>query len=255
MTNTQLYLACAASLIYGIYALTLPKYWREETTEKVSLKNAFGLDALHLLKNRNMATFFIFSMFIGAALQITNVFGQPFLTDFSLNQAYTDSFTVKHPGILTSLSQISESLFILTIPFFMKRYGIKAVMLMSICGWILRFGFFGIGNPSGGFIFLILSMIVYGLAFDFFQISGSLFLEQQVKPSIRVSAQGIFILITNGLGTIIGTKFSGWVVDLFTNAEGVRNWQTIWFIFAAYVLVLAILFLIFFRPQKSMETA
>ena len=124
-------------------------------------------------------------------------------------------------------------------------------MLISIGGWMLRFGFFGIGNPGSGFIFLILSMIVYGLAFDFFQISGSLFIEQQVNPSIRISAQGIFIFMTNGVGTIIGTKLSGWVVDYFTDANGYRSWENIWFVFAGYALVLGILFLILFNPKKS----
>lgn len=250
-SKQQIYLAGAASLLYGIYALSLPKYRREYSSENVSIKNISGVDALHLFKERKMAIFFIFSMLIGSALQITNTFGQPFLTDFSLAGAYSDSFTVRHPGILTSISQISEALFILAIPFFLRKYGIKTVMLISIGGWMLRFGFFGIGNPGSGFIFLILSMIVYGLAFDFFQISGSLFIEQQVNPSIRISAQGVFIFMTNGVGTIIGTKLSGWVVDYFTDANGYRSWENIWFVFAGYALVLGILFLILFNPKKS----
>lgn len=250
-SKQQIYLAGAASLLYGIYALSLPKYRREYSSENVSIKNISGVDALHLFKERKMAIFFIFSMLIGSALQITNTFGQPFLTDFSLAGAYSDSFTVRHPGILTSISQISEALFILAIPFFLRKYGIKTVMLISIGGWMLRFGFFAIGNPGSGFIFLILSMIVYGLAFDFFQISGSLFIEQQVNPSIRISAQGIFIFMTNGVGTIIGTKLSGWVVDYFTDANGYRSWENIWFVFAGYALVLGILFLILFNPKKS----
>lgn len=250
-SKQQIYLAGAASLLYGIYALSLPKYRREYSSENVSVKNISGVDALHLFRERKMAIFFIFSMLIGSALQITNTFGQPFLTDFSLAGAYSDSFTVRHPGILTSISQISEALFILAIPFFLRKYGIKTVMLISIGGWMLRFGFFCIGNPGSGFIFLILSMIVYGLAFDFFQISGSLFIEQQVNPSIRISAQGVFIFMTNGVGTIIGTKLSGWVVDYFTDANGYRSWENIWFVFAGYALVLGILFLILFNPKKS----
>lgn len=250
-SRQQIYLASAASLLYGIYALSLPKYRREHSSENISIKNILGIDALHLFKERQMAIFFIFSMLIGSALQITNTFGQPFLTDFSLVGTYSDSFTVRHPGILTSVSQISEALFILAIPFFLRKYGIKTVMLMSIAGWMLRFGLFGIGDPGNGFIFLILSMIVYGLAFDFFQISGSLFIEQQVNPSIRISAQGIFIFMTNGVGTIIGTKLSGWVVDYFTDVNGYRSWESIWFVFAGYALVLGILFLILFNPKKS----
>lgn len=252
-TYNQLYLAAIVSIIYGLYALTLPKYAPLNTLGKVSFKSFIGLDALYLFKNYRMASFFVFSMLIGAALQITNTFGQPFLSDFASNPLYHDSFAIKHPGILTSLSQISEALFILAIPFFLKRFGIKIVMLMSIGAWVLRFGLFGIGNPGDGFIFLILSMIVYGMAFDFFNVSGSLFIEEETKPEIRASAQGIFVFMTNGLGTIIGTKGSGWIIDYFTLANGTKDWQSIWFTFAAYALILAVLFSIFFRMDKKKE--
>lgn len=250
-SKSQLYLAAIASIIYGIYALTLPKYSPLKSLEKSSIKSFLGLDALHLFKNYRMASFFVFSMLIGAALQITNTFGQPFLSDFANDPLYRDSFTIKHPGILTSISQMSEALFILTIPFFLKRFGIKTVMLMSIGGWFLRFGLFGIANPNEGFIFLILSMIVYGMAFDFFNVSGSLFIEQETKPQIRASAQGLFVFMTNGVGTIIGTKGSGWIVDHFTFADGTKDWPSIWYSFATYALILGILFALFFGWKKK----
>lgn len=245
----QLVLAAAVSFLYGLYALTLPKC-RPARTGDTSLSAAFGLEALALFKDRKMAVFFIFSMLIGAALQITNTFGQPFLSDFAANPAYRDSFATLHPGILTSVSQISEALFILSIPFFLKRYGIKTVILMSIGAWVLRFGLFAWGNPGEGFLLLLLSMIVYGMAFDFFNVSGSLFIEQETQPHIRASSQGLFILMTNGIGTIIGTKGSGWVVDYFTNDAGVRNWHLIWLTFAVYACILGILFAFTFRIVK-----
>lgn len=247
----QLYLAGGASILFAIYSLTLPASPPMQEGHKRSLASNLGLDAFKLFKEKKMATFFIFSMLLGAALQITNTFGQPFLSDFGKDAQYVESFAVQHPGILTSISQISEALFILAIPFFMKRFGIKTVMLMSMGAWVLRFGFFGIGNPGTGFIFLILSMIVYGMAFDFFNVSGSLFVEQETKPEIRASAQGLFILMTNGIGTIIGTVSSGWVVDYFTNSEGTKDWPIIWSSFACYALVVGILFAIFFRHGKK----
>lgn len=246
----QLYLASGVSLILGIYSFTLPKCPPAPSGEKKTLASSLGLDALHLFKDYKMATFFIFSMLLGAALQITNTFGQPFLTDFGVNPEYTDSFVVRHSGILTSISQMSESLFILAIPFFLRRFGIKTVMLMSMSAWVLRFGFFGIGNPGNGLIFLILSMIVYGMAFDFFNVSGSMFVEKSTSNKIRSSAQGLFILMTNGIGTIIGTLGAGWVVDYFTT-DGVVQWPNAWFTFSAYALIIGILFKILFKDNQN----
>ena len=175
------------------------------------------------------------------------MFGNPFLGDFGKVPEYADSFAVKHSNILISLSQISETLFILAIPFFLKRFGIKQVMLISMIAWVLRFGLFGVGNPESGLSLLILSMIVYGMAFDFFNISGSLFVDREAKPGIRASAQGLFMLMTNGIGAIAGGFFAGKVVDYFSDASGDKEWTNIWFSFAAYALVIAILFLLVFK--------
>lgn len=243
----QLYLSSASALFLGIYAFTMPACLPANIKSN-SLLSAFGLDALVLFRKRKMIIFFVFAMLLGAALQITNTFGGSFLLDFNTN--YADSFAVKHPGVLLSVSQISETLFILTIPFFLKRFGIKNVMLMSIFAWVLRFALFGIGDPGNGLFFLILSMIVYGMAFDFFNISGSLFVEQEADLNIRASAQGLFMLMTNGIGAYLGGKGSGWVVDHFT-VDGVRNWQSIWFTFAAYALVLGIIFPLVFRYKHN----
>jgi len=244
----QLYVSAASGLLLGLYAFTLPKCTPSKSGRKRSITATLGLDAFILFKERKMLTFFIFAMLLGAALQITNTFGSTFLQDFK--QTYADSFAVKHPSLLLSVSQISETLFILTIPFFLKRMGIKVVMLMSILAWVFRFGLFGLGNPGGGLVLLILSMIIYGMAFDFFNISGSLFVEREADIRIRASAQGLFMLMTNGLGAYFGGFFSGRVVDYFT-LNGVRNWQNIWFSFAGYALVLGIIFPLVFRYQHD----
>jgi MFS transporter, NHS family, xanthosine permease len=249
--NGQFYFAAAAGICTGLYCFTLPRTEISTSTEKKSFATRLGLDAFQLFKNPLMAKFFLFAMLLGAALQITNMFGKPFLTDFGKMPEYANSFAVKHSNILISLSQISETLFILAIPFFLKRFGIKQVMLISMIAWVLRFGLFGIGNPGSGLPLLILSMIVYGMAFDFFNISGSLFVDREAKPGIRASAQGLFMLMTNGLGAILGGIFAGKIVDYFTDAAGIKNWQNIWFTFAGYALIIAVLFLVAFKYKHN----
>ncbi len=251
LSNYQLYFSAVFSLILGLYSLTLPSCTIEKTNTKKTLSQAFGLDALVLFKNKKMAVFFIFSMLLGAALQITNMWGEAFLHDFRKIAAFENSFAVIHNGILMSVSQISETLFILTIPFFLKRFGIRKVMLMSMFAWVFRFGLFGIGNPTGvGLGFLILSMIIYGMAFDFFNISGSLFVEIEADSKIRGSAQGLFMIMTNGLGAMIGAYGSGIVIEIFTKND-TRNWHSIWFVFAAYALFIGIAFMCLFKYKHN----
>ena len=253
-SNLQLWVAGASAFLLGVYSFSLPKCPPAKSESKTML-SAFGLDALSLLKQKKMVIFFVFSMLLGAALQITNTYGDLFLSSFASIPEYADSFGVKHSVILLSISQMSETFFILAIPFFLRKFGIKQVMLISMLAWVLRFGLFGLGNPGSGLWMLILSMIIYGMAFDFFNISGSLFVEIEAKSNIRASAQGLFFMMTNGLGAIIGGYASGAVVDAFSvYSDGMlvsRNWPEIWYIFAGYALVIAILFAIVFRYKHQ----
>ena len=251
-TPGQFLLSGAASLVLSIYAFTMPACKPAKATRSASWFSSLGLDALVLFKRKKMAIFFLFSMLLGAALQITNAFGKPFLDDFGSVEEFKNTFAVNHPNILISISQISETLFILSIPFFLRRFGIKRVMLLSIIAWFFRFALFGVGDPGPGLIFLVMSMIIYGMAFDFFNISGSLFVEKEADITIRASAQGLFMLMTNGLGAFFGGMLSGWVVDLFT-VDGVKDWQGIWFTFAAYALVLGIAFQFVFKYKHEPE--
>ncbi len=246
----QLYISAASSLFLGIYAFTMPACPPENKTEGGNWVSALGLDAFVLFKQTKMAVFFIFSMLLGASLQITNTFGEAFLHDFAKD--FANYFAVLHPGLLMSVSQISETLFILTIPFFLKRFGIKKVMLMSMFAWVFRFGLFAIGDPGSGLIWLVLSMIIYGMAFDFFNISGSLFVEMEAEPKIRASAQGLFMIMTNGLGAFLGGTASGIVVDYFTHG-GVKDWTGIWLSFAAYSFIIGVLFALVFRYRHNPE--
>lgn len=250
-SEMQFYVAAIAAIVLGLYSFTLPACEPSKLQKNGSLMSAFGLDALVLFKQYKMVVFFLFAVLLGAALQVTNLFGEPFLDHFKLIPEYADAFAVKYSVVLLSLSQMSETFCILLIPFFLKRFGIKKVMLMSMVAWVLRFGLFAFGEPTGlGLGFLIMSMIVYGLAFDFFNISGSLFVEMETSPTMRASAQGLFILMTNGLGTIIGTKGSGYLMDLLTK-DNVTDYKTFWLILAAYALVVGILFALVFRYKHD----
>ena len=250
LSALQLYLSAGAALFLGVYAFTMPPCPPVKSQGKRSMVSALGLDAFVLFKRRQMLVFFIFAMLLGAALQITNAFGGAYLDDFKT--AYPGTFGVEHPNLLLSISQISETLFILSIPFFLQRFGIKKVMLLSIFAWVFRFGLFAVGDPGPGLWMLVLSMIIYGMAFDFFNISGSLFVDREADAGIRASAQGLFMIMTNGLGAFLGATVSGWVVDFFT-LNGVKDWQSIWFSFAAYALVLGIVFPLVFKYRHDPE--
>ncbi len=250
----QFLIAAVAAIALGIYSFTLPKCPPQKSIAKeASIIEQLGLKAFKLFAKYKMALFFIFSMFLGAALQLTNMYGDTYLDDFKKIPAYgPESFVVKYSTIIMSISQISETVFILTIPFFLKRFGIKYVMLFSMIAWVLRFGLFAYGNPSDGLWMIILSCIVYGMAFDFFNISGSLFVETTTDSSIRSSAQGLFMMMTNGVGAYLGSKISGYVIDkYFTVNGGDKDWHNIWLAFAGYALVVAILFFFLFKHKHN----
>jgi MFS transporter, NHS family, xanthosine permease len=250
-TPLQFYVASGASFLLGAYAFTLPACRPMGKGHRPDLASALGLNAFALFKNRKMAWFFIFAMLLGASLQLTNAYGDTFLHDFAKIPSFADSIAVKYPAIIMSISQISETLFILTIPFFLRRFGIKKVMLMSMIAWVLRFGFFAWGNPTNGLWMIVLSCIIYGMAFDFFNISGSIFVEHQSIPAIRASSQGLFMMMTNGFGAFLGSRISGIVIDKFFKVDGQFVWKEIWIAFAVYSLVVAVLFAVLFKHEHD----
>lgn len=259
----QLFTSAAFSVILSLYALTLPDCPTSKSASG-SIADMLGLKAFALFKQKKMAVFFIFSMLLGVSLQITNGYGNIFITSFQEVAEFAETWGAKNANALISLSQMSETLCILLIPFSLKRFGIKGTMFMSMIAWVGRFGFFGLGNPGELVWLFILSMIVYGVAFDFFNVSGSLYVDQETDSSIRSSAQGLFMIMTNGLGATIGTLSAGAVLEnfVFTKPAGVEQidgWHTSWLVFAAYALVVAVLFLFIFkdnrRPAVSVDKA
>ena len=256
-TYLQFMVSGVLSWVVFAYCFTLPECKLEKKEGKVSLAESLGLNAFKLFKRRQMALFFIFSALLGMCLQVTNGFAGPFLTSFnaSPDPAIADSFAADNATLLTSISQISEALCILMIPFFLKRFGIKVVMLMSMFAWVFRFGFFGIGHPTfPGVTFFILSCIVYGVAFDFFNVSGGIFVDQQCAPDVKASAQGLFMMMINGIGATFGTLLAGALVNRYCSWENgylVGDWSTCWHLFAAFALCVGLAFAVVFKPEKS----
>ena len=256
-TYMQFFVSGLLSFILFLYCFTLPQCKLAKKSQKMSLVESFGLNAFKLFKTRRMALFFIFSALLGMCLQVTNGYAGPFITSFkgSADAAIASSFAANNATLLTSISQISEALCILLIPFFLRRYGIKVVMLMSMFAWVFRFGFFGIGNPAmPGVIMFVLSCIVYGVAFDFFNVSGGIFVDKECEPSIKASAQGLFMMMTNGVGATIGTLAAGEIVNHYCqwdNGYLIGDWTTCWYIFAGFALVVGVLFALLFHPQKA----
>lgn len=254
-SENQFYIASAFAFVLGLYSFTLPKCPPQNLIAKgASFIEVLGLNAFKLFGTYKMALFFFFSMLLGAALQLTNMYGDTFLSDFEKVAEYKDSFVVKYSTIIMSISQISETLFILAIPFFLRKFGIKYVMLFSMLAWVLRFGLFAYGDPAGGLWMIILSCIVYGMAFDFFNISGSLFIETSTDYRIRSSAQGLFMMMTNGVGAILGSLLSGYAIQkYYTDAAGNKMWPEIWTSFAIYALIIAVLFFILFKHKHDIK--
>ena len=252
---TQLISSGLISIVLCWYALSMPACPTKKN-ESSSLADSLGLKAFALFKDKQFAIFFIFSMLLGASLQITNGYANTFLGSFGENPEYADTFAVKNSNALISISQLSETLCILLIPFFMKRFGIKKVMLIAMFAWVFRFGFFGLGSPDmPGVLLFILSCIVYGVAFDFFNISGSLYVNENAPKDIRSSTQGLFMLMTNGLGATFGTLAAGAVVDACVYNAAAPSWSKAWYIFAAYAFVVGVLFMLMFKdPAKRQLT-
>ena len=258
-TYAQFFVSAFLGIVLFAYSFTLPHCPTNKSDEKQTLYDALGLKAFALFKDKKMAIFFVFSMLLGISLQITNGYANPFITSFKDIPQYADSWGANNANALISLSQVSETLCILLIPFCLKRFGIKKVMLMAMFSWFLRFGLFAVGDPGSGVWMFILSMIVYGVAFDFFNVSGSLFVDQETDANIRSSAQGVFMMMTNGFGSTIGMLVAGEIVNhyqIFSDIDPVtkmNGWYSAWAIFAYYALAVAIMFMIVFKYKHTPE--
>lgn len=251
LSPLQLQLGALAQLVLGLYSLSIPKCPPIKRERSQSLIESFGLDALCLFKDKNIVIFLIFSMFLGMASQTSNIWTGVFLHSFDDIAKYKDVFAVKYPGIIVSIATISETGFILVIPFFLRRYGIKVIMLISMLSWSLRFGLLAFGNPGDGFVFILLSMFFYGCAFDFFNLSGSIYMNSVADARMRASAQGLFLTMVNGLGFILGGHLSGHLVDYYTTTTGTPSWPSIWLVCSLFLVIILVLFAWLFKYKHT----
>jgi NHS family xanthosine MFS transporter len=250
----QFYIAAFAAIFLGAYSfIFIPKCPpAKENKSNASFLEISGLNAFSLFAKYKMAIFFLFSMFLGGALQLTNMYGDLYISEFKNVPEYANLWVVEHSTIIMSISQISETAFILAIPFFLRKFGIKKVMLISMVAWVLRFGLLALGNPADGLWMIILSCIIYGMAFDFFNVSGSLFVETTTNSKIRSSAQGLFMMMTNGFGAIMGSYLSGVIIKAyFTLPSGANDWTNIWISFSIYAAIITVLFAIMFKHRHD----
>ncbi len=252
----QLFTSAVLSFVMAAYALTMPACPVNRNPQSAKLVDQLGLRAFTLFKDKKMAIFFIFSMFLGVSLQITNGYANPYITSFANIAAYADAWAAQNANAIIAISQVSETFCILLIPYCLRKFGIKGVMLMAMLAWVFRFGLLGLGNPSGGLWMFVISCIVYGIAFDFFNVSGGLYVDKETNPSIRSSAQGLFMIMTNGLGATVGTLCAMAVVNHFVDASAapelqLEGWRTCWYLFAAYALVVAVLFFFIFKDNHK----
>ncbi|MGJ3355763.1 MFS transporter [Providencia sp. Je.9.19] len=255
-SHYQLFIASGASVVLAIFSLTLPAAKAIDKSEKeaVTTSNFNMKNILFVFQKHNVVVFLFFAMLLGSVLQITNTLGVPFLQDLAKNPEAEGSLFASFPTIFLSISQFSEVCFILVLPFLLKKIKIETILLFSMLAWILRFGLFAYGDFStiGTFV-LLLSMIVYGCAFDFFNISGSLFLDKEIPLQYRSTAQGIFTTFVNGFGTYLGAMLSGWVLDLNT-VNGVVDWHMFWIVFACYTGSFTILYSIYMLLRKPSDS-
>lgn len=255
-SSMQLIVSAVLSFVMAVYALTMPPCPINRNPASTKLVDQLGLRAFTLFKTRKMAVFFIFSMFLGVSLQITNGYANPYITSFAGITEYANAWAARNANAIIAISQVSETFCILLIPVCLRKFGIKGVMLMAMIAWVFRFGLLGLGNPSGGLWMFVISCIVYGIAFDFFNVSGGLYVDKETHPGIRSSAQGLFMIMTNGLGATVGTLAAMAVVNHFVDAsssasEQLEGWRTCWYIFAAYAAVVAVLFFFIFKDTRK----
>ncbi|RXR07538.1 nucleoside permease [Pseudoxanthomonas composti] len=233
-------MAAGASLLLGLYAFTLPHTPPLERARNASLGQILGLDALRLLKSRSYLVFFLASIAICIPLSFYYNFTNPYLNDLGVRGA----------AGLQSLGQVSEVLLMLAMPFLFARLGVKAMLALGMAAWVLRYALFAYGDAGAGFALLVGGIVLHGICYDFFFVTGQIYTDAHAGPAARSSAQGFITLATYGVGMLIGSFLSGAVVEHYTTAAG-RDWQHIWLFPAGVALVVLVAFLFLFRDKPA----
>ncbi|KEY56442.1 MFS transporter [Serratia sp. DD3] len=248
----QFYISAASSLAVAVLAMSMPQC-RPSGSTAGSVAQQF-LSFGKLFADKRFGAFFIFSGLLGVSMQLSNAYAGTFLHDFSSNPLYSDSIMIRFPAVIVSIGQMSEMFFVLLVPYFLTRYSVKTVMLISMLAWVARWLLLGFGNPGELWWMIILSMLVWGVAFDFFNLAGSLFLETNVDNGMKATAQGLLQVMIIGVGGTLGGFASGWMIDAFFTHDGIRDWRSIMIAFAAFNLLVAFSFMLFFKGSVSAKS-
>lgn len=239
LKNTFL-LCSIASLALGVFSFTLPNTPPQSGGQAVTLRDILGLDALALLKDKNFFVFFLSSVLICIPLAFYYQNANPFLTEIGVENA---------TGKMT-LGQVSEVLFMLALPIFLNRFGIKATLVIGMAAWVIRYALFAYGNADEGLFMLIVGIALHGICYDFFFVSGQIYTNAKAGSTIKSAAQGLITLATYGVGMLVGFAVAGAITDAYTLDSGAHGWQQIWLFPAAFAAVVLVLFTALFKKEK-----
>ena len=239
LKNTFL-LCSIASLALGVFSFTLPKTPPQSGDKAVGLRDVLGLDALALLKDKNFFVFFLSSVLICIPLAFYYQNANPFLTEIGVENA---------TGKMT-LGQVSEVLFMLALPIFLNRFGIKLTLVIGMAAWVIRYALFAFGNADDALFMLILGIALHGICYDFFFVSGQIYTNAKAGEAIKSAAQGLITLATYGVGMLVGFAVAGAITDTYTLADGGHSWQQVWLFPAAFAAVVLVLFALLFKSEK-----
>ena len=242
----QLQLAAGSSIVLGVFCFVLPHTPPKRTAERMTMRDVLGLDALGLLKERSFAIFVLGSFLISIPLQFYYTFANPFLNEIGLENA---------AGKMT-LGQVSEIGFMLVMPWFFVRLGIKRMLLIGMLAWVCRYIFFAFGDVSALTWMLYAGILLHGICYDFFFVTGQIYVDRKAPTHLRAAAQGLIAFVTLGVGFFVGSWLSGLIVDYFAKPEGTHTWNAIWLVPAVGAALILVLFASLFKetPRSEVES-